>query len=237
MRSQKTSFFDKLNALLDGKNNKNNNAAPQSPHPPQSSARTAQNTLTPPPPPPPPPEENPAIADLNAQVKKLAKTQFKTNALQESQLAQQQEALTALKQSLQTQLEDARIQQQQAVEAAQLELLTAMLPALDGLDAAFENGKKQLFHLRLSPQSKKAFIAWLDGVRLARIRLLDTLAAYNVSPIPTIGKPFNPHLHVVAATRRVADLPGGVIVAEDRRGYIAKDKVLRFSEVVVTQSE
>ncbi len=235
MTQEKLSLLDKLNAFLGGKNN--NNTAPTLPHTPHNGAHTVQNTLNAAPSTPPPPKENPAISNLSAQVKKLAKTQFKTNALQESQLAQQQEALTALQQSLQTQLENARVQQQQAVESAQMELLTAMLPTLDGLDAAFENGKKQLFRLRLSPQSRKAFIAWLDGVRLARIRLLDALAAHNVSPIPTTGKPFNPHLHVVVATRRVSDLPNGIIIAEDRRGYIAGDKVLRFSEVVVAQSK
>jgi molecular chaperone GrpE len=225
---QKTSWLNKLNALLSG--GKNTPSAPDAAAK-NGASRSQPASPAPPEPSPPPASASPAeetLADLGAQIKKLAKTQFKANTLQEKQLAQQQETLQTLQQTLQT-------QQQQAAQNAQTERLKALLPTLDGLDAAFENGKKQVLRLRLAPQSKKAFIAWLDGVRLARLRLLDTLAAHNVTPIPAIGQPFDPHRHVVVATKTHPSLPEGTIIAEDRRGYMLDDKVLRFAEVVVVK--
>jgi molecular chaperone GrpE len=219
---QKTSWLNKLSALFGGKKAPPPAAAKNGASRPQPASPASVK------PPPAPAAAAETPADLSAQIKKLAKTQFKANTLQEKQLAQQQQTLQSLQQSLQA-------QQQQVAQNAQTDLLKALLPTLDGLDAAFESGKKQVLRLHLNPQHKKAFIAWLDGVRLARIRLLDTLAAHNVTPIPTVGQPFDPHRHVVVATKAHPSLPEGTIIAEDRRGYMLNDKVLRFAEVVVVK--
>ena len=135
-----------------------------------------------------------SLADLTDQVRKLAKTQFKTNTLQESQLAQQEETLATLRDTVtqrDNHLTDLSQQQDQALEAAQLDWLKQLLPVLDGLDAAFDTGRRQVLQLPMNPEVRKAIIAWLDGIRLARMRLLDLLAAYNVAPIPAVGQPFN----------------------------------------------
>ena len=86
-------------------------------------------------------------------------------------------------------------------------------------------------------ESRQAVIAWLDGIRLARMRLLDVLKSYDVTPIPTLGQPFDPHHHVAVATDSSGRAPDGTIISEDQRGYTTPDKVLRFAEVVVAQSK
>jgi molecular chaperone GrpE len=83
--------------------------------------------------------------------------------------------------------------------------------------------------------TRRAMIAWLDGVRLARMRLLDVLKVYHVTPIPTLGQAFDPHRHVAVATDTSGQAPDGTILSEDRRGYTTPDKVLRFAEVVVAR--
>jgi molecular chaperone GrpE len=181
---------------------------------------------------PPTPAGEPAD-DLADQVRKLAKTQFKTNTLQE-------ETLTNLQKTLERQdkqLTDMTQQRQQAVEAAQEELIKTLLPVLDGLDAAFNSGRRQVLKQPMPAETRQAIIAWLDGVRLARIRLLDSLKAYNVTPIPTVGESFDPHRHVAVATDTTGQTADGIIVAEDRRGYATPAKVLRFAEVVVARSK
>ncbi len=198
---------------------------------------------------PPPAEPSPAesgplpaeatVAELVEQVRKLGKAQFKTNTLQESQLAQQQAALESLQKSVAQQEElmaNLTRQREQAVQAAQLELLKSLLPILDSLDAAFESGRRQVLRLAMSVEARRVFVAWLDGLRLARLRLLDLLAAYQVTPIPTIGHPFDPHRHVAVATDSSGRAPDGVIVGEDRRGYATPTQVLRFAEVVVARA-
>jgi molecular chaperone GrpE len=172
------------------------------------------------------------LAELNDQVRKLAKTQFKANTLQETQLAQQQKSL----EQHQQELAELTRQHQQAVEQAQLEVLKTLLPVIDSLENAFDVGRRQVLKLAMPEETRRAIIGWLDGIRLARLRLLDILKSYEVTPIPTVGQPFDPNRHVAVATDTTGRVADGLIVNEDRRGYATPDKVLRFAEVVVARS-
>jgi molecular chaperone GrpE len=179
--------------------------------------------------------EPPPVMELSEQVRKLAKTQFKANALQETHMAQQQETIAALQKSLEQQEKQQAERQQQAIEQAQLEMLTSLLPVIDSLDAAFETGRRMALKLPMPAETRRAVVAWLDGIRLARLRLLDLLKNYNVTPIPTVGHPFDPNRHVAVATDTTGRAADGLIVSEDRRGYAAANKVLRYAEVVVSR--
>jgi molecular chaperone GrpE len=181
-----------------------------------------------------------SLADnLTAQVRKLAKTQFKANTLQESQFAQQQETLTSLQHAIdqhEKTVGELAKQHEQAVAAAQLDLLKSILPALDSLDAAFGSGRRQVLQLPMSREVRQAVIAWLDGIRLARMRLLDLLAAHDIYPIQTVGQSFDPYYHIAVATDTTGRAPNGIIISEDRPGYASSTKVLREAEVVVSRS-
>jgi molecular chaperone GrpE len=180
-----------------------------------------------------------AAEDLAEQVRKLAKAQFKANTLQEAQLAQQKETLAGLQKTIEQQgqqLAELRQQQQRVAEQAQMDLLTHLLPVLDSLDAAFISGRRQVLKLAMPAETQRAVIGWLDGIRLARVRLLDLLQSYHVSPIQTVGERFDPNRHVAVATDTTGRAPEGIIVGEDRRGYTTPDKVLRYAEVVVAKS-
>lgn len=179
------------------------------------------------------------LEDLNQQIRKLAKTQYKANTLQESQLAQHAEAIGSLQKIIdrqEKQLNELATQHQQALETTRLDLLKDILPILDSLDAAFNTGRRQVLQLPITPQVRKPIIAWLDGVRLTRGRLLDLLTAHNIKPISTVGQPFNPHCHVAVSTDTTGRFPDGTIVSEELRGYTTPDKILRFAEVVVARS-
>jgi molecular chaperone GrpE len=182
-----------------------------------------------------PAAEGAGVTELAEQVRKLAKTQFKANTLQEGQLAQQQETLTALQKAVEQHEQKSGEAVQQAIAATQLELFKSLLPVLDSLDAAFDTGRKQVLKLSMPGDTRQAIVAWLDGIRLARLRLLDVLKSYEVTPIPTLGQPFDPNRHVAVATDTSGRAAEGIIVAEDRRGYTTPDKVLRYAEVVVAR--
>lgn len=189
-----------------------------------------------------PPEMSSAsgLAELQEQVQKLAKTQFKANSLQETQQAQWQTTLESWQKTLTQQeqaMAEAAKQREQAAEAARLEALKRVLPALDSLDAAFNSGRRQVLQLSMNPETRQAVIAWLDGLRLARLRLLDALAAGNIRPILTVGQPFDPHYHLAVATDASGRAPDGIIVSEDRPGYASPTKVLREAEVVVARAK
>jgi len=138
------------------------------------------------------------------------------------------------------------------VAAAQRDILEAILPALDGIEHAMASGKRYLQTRDLaarradltpqqavlvSPADRAMLSGWLDGLNLVRERLLLILETNSVTPIPSVGQPFDPYLHVAVGTS--AQLPAGMIaaanliVAEERRGYYTPAGVIRFADVIV----
>jgi molecular chaperone GrpE (heat shock protein) len=181
---------------------------------------------------------------LNLEVRKLGREQFKANVLAEKQADQWQEALAAVRetQAQHTQLLDTLSAEQAA--AARYDLLQAIIPALDGLESALASGREYLAQPEEpDPPSTGAghrserdvLAAWLDGLRFVRERLLAVLEAGGVTPIPTVGQPFDPYVHVAIDTTPEGEGTPGTIVAEERRGYRSPAGVLRFAEVIVYQ--
>lgn len=189
-----------------------------------------------------------ALEELKGEVRKLGKAQFKANAMVEDQSARWEQAIAGV-QTVQEQ--QARLGQkvaQDRVAARERELLEPFLPALDGLESAITSGHRYL-EIRdraasasnitpaqavlVSPADRAVLAGWLDGLRLVRERLLAILEAGGVTPIPTVGHPFDPYLHVAVGTTTEGEGPAGTIVAEERRGYHCPSGVLRYAEVIV----
>lgn len=179
---------------------------------------------------------------LNLEVRKLGREQFKANVLAEKQAGQWQETLAAVREA---QAQHARLLDTLSAEqaaAARYDLLQAIIPALDGLESALASGREYLARPEEpDPPSTGAdhrserdvLAAWLDGLRFVRERLLAVLEAGGVTPIPTVGQPFDPYLHVAIDTTPEGEGTPGTIVAEERRGYRSPAGVLRFAEVIV----
>jgi molecular chaperone GrpE len=178
------------------------------------------------------------LGQLGEQLSKLGKVQFKANTLLEAQVEQTQETLAALQKTIARQddlITALSKHQQEAVQAARSDLILAMLPALDGLEAALESGRRQIEQFGGTEEARATLAAWLDGLRLVRDRMLDVLTQAEVQPIPAVGHPFDPHLHVAVGVDTSGRAPAGIIVAEDRRGYRLPAGVLRYAEVVVSR--
>jgi molecular chaperone GrpE (heat shock protein) len=192
------------------------------------------------------------LANLEQEMRKLGKTQFKANLLAEEQAAHWEKALAYIQS---TQEQNAHLLQQWSEERdmlARRDLLVTLLPVLDGLENAMASGQRYLQTRDLaakkgdlspgqavlvSPADRAMLAVWLDGLRLVHERLIEILKAGRVTPIPAVGHPFDPHLHVAVGVTDKAP-PGivpvpGTIVAEERRGYQAPDSVLRFADVIV----
>ena len=193
-----------------------------------------------------------AVAALEKQIGRAGREQLKANALAEDQGARLAEALDALRAA------DARREADHAAAraAARLEVVRAILPALDGLDAARCSGQQllarpvevapapgflaRLFAAPAPPAPDVALrddlAAWLTGLDFVRARLLAVLEAEGVRPMEAAGRPFDPHRHV--ALEVVAPdtaHPPGTVVAELRHGYLVGDRPLRHAEVVVSR--
>jgi len=189
---------------------------------------------------------------LSEEVRKLGKAQFKANLLAEQQASQWERTVAAVEE---TQAQHAQLLEAASAEgiaAARQELLEAIMPALDGLENAIASGQSYLDkrdkasafpglspaqQALVSPMDRRMLAAWLDGLRLVRERLLAVLEVGQVAPIPTVGHPFDPYLHVAVGTTSEGDGAPGMIVAEERRGYRSPAGVLRYAEVIVYRQE
>lgn len=201
------------------------------------------------------------LAGLNDQLQKLNRGFFKANALAETQSKRTESALDTLAEAVvqhQTDLLLIQQQVQQQVRESRLEVVKSMLPVLDGIEQALASGRDYLERSALPAIAPPRFAdrvayalgrktpparhdpeplqAWLDGLSLVRQRLLDILAGEGVRPIPALGNPFDPYKHVAVALADAALYPAaeaGAVVEEQRRGYAAGQRVIRFAEVVV----
>jgi molecular chaperone GrpE len=174
------------------------------------------------------------LAALEKQLGKLGREQYKANTLAEAQA----ERLAATLETLQDMLSRQEAARDEAVRKARLDILEALLPILDGLEAGLKSGGRHAYRLHQQGSPEAATLtAWLDGQRLLRDRLLALLEAEGIRPIPAAGQPFDPYRHVAVGTAKDDSLPEGQIVAEEQRGYAASDRVLRYARVVVVRNK
>jgi molecular chaperone GrpE len=154
-----------------------------------------------------------AIAELKGAIQKLARTQFRANAVAESDRK-------GIKQAL-----------QQVVALSmhpQEEILQELLVVVDGL----EEGIRTVDQLNREDELSGA---WAEGFRIVHERLLRILKNWDVVPIESVGQPFAPHRHRAVDTTHTAEVAENIVVEEQRRGYLSGDEVLRYAEVVVAR--
>jgi molecular chaperone GrpE len=108
-----------------------------------------------------------------------------------------------------------------ARERAQGHLLTEMLPVLDNLERALDAAEHH-------DEGKV-----LGGVRMVRDLFVDLLRRSGVEEIPTVGAPFDPHVHEALVMQPSAQ-EEGTITAVLERGYKQGDRVLRPARVAVS---
>jgi molecular chaperone GrpE len=174
------------------------------------------------------------LAALEKQLGKLGREQYKANTLAEAQAGRLETTLEALQAALERQ----ELAQEEAVRKARLDILAALLPVLDGLEAGLKSGGRHAYRLHRQGSPEAATLtAWLDGQRLLRDRLLAILEAEGIRPLPAVGQPFDPYRHVAVGTVRDESLPEGQIAAEEQRGYAAGDHIVRYAQVVVVRNK
>jgi molecular chaperone GrpE (heat shock protein) len=201
-----------------------------------------------------------AVERLDKQLARVGREQYKTNTLYETQQKAVEATLEPLRESI-ARHEQERTQWReraaQADEQGRLEVIRRLFPVLDGLEEALNAGQRLLTTLKAAPAppsfwerlnparraapadagAAEAISAWLEGLTFVRERALATLATDKVVPIRTEGCAFDPHLHVaVEAIPATNGFAPGIIVREQRRGYLRGDAVLRYAEVVVARA-
>lgn len=111
-------------------------------------------------------------------------------------------------------------QANQRVRAAE-KVLSKLLPVADDFDRA----------LRSVPDEIRAH-PWVEGIRLVERKLWSVLENEGVTPMDSVGQPFDPSRHEAIMVDETASATD-TVVEEYQRGYFLHDSVLRPAMVKV----
>jgi molecular chaperone GrpE len=101
-------------------------------------------------------------------------------------------------------------------------LILPLLDVVDGFDRA-------LAHATEVPAGI------LQGFHAIHRNLLDVLRGQGVTPLASLGQPFDPALHEAVGAEAGSEYPTGTVVGEVRRGYRFRGDLLRPAQVRVAQ--
>ena len=110
-------------------------------------------------------------------------------------------------------------------------ILEGMIPVLDSLEAAIKSTTEQ----GETNDPSQTFTTFNEGVQLVYKQLLDALKIHGLTPIEAVGETFDPNQHEALLVTASDDVPEGKVIEEFRRGYMLHTRVLRASQVVVSQ--
>ncbi len=111
-----------------------------------------------------------------------------------------------------------------AFKYAEENFLKELLPSVDNLERAIEQGRKADNNDEL-----------LQGVELTFKGLVATLEKFEVTPLQSLGQPFDPNIHEALAMDHSDEVAENHILVEFEKGYQYKDKLLRPAKVVVSK--
>lgn len=97
--------------------------------------------------------------------------------------------------------------------------LTELLGTVDNLERALKQ--------------ESADKSFYEGVSMIYKQLMSTLEKLNVTPITAVGEVFNPDYHNAVLHINDDSLEENIVVEELQKGYLYKEKVIRYSMVKV----
>ncbi|WP_019119957.1 nucleotide exchange factor GrpE [Brevibacillus massiliensis] len=115
-----------------------------------------------------------------------------------------------------------RKEQEDLAKYASMNLVEAMLPTLDNFERALSVDKESLTVDTL-----------LEGVNMIYRQMVQLLEKEGLSPIESVGKPFDLNVHQAVMQVEDPEFESGVVVEELQKGYLFKDRVIRPAMVKV----
>jgi molecular chaperone GrpE len=104
------------------------------------------------------------------------------------------------------------------------DLIKGILPFIDNLERAVNHSEKT-----------KDFQSLVEGIKLTVQQLLNTLNKFGVSPIESLGKPFNPTVHQAMLLVETDQHEPNQVVEEFQKGYLLNERLLRPATVSVSK--
>lgn len=139
---------------------------------------------------------------------------------------------TRLGEELERQQQEAQQQQREAERALLLELLELR----DRLQAGHDQARRYRPGFLARRGGADTFVTGMaDGSAMNLARLDDILTRRGVSPLSSVGRPFDPHTMHASDVVREAGREEGEVISELRTGYLHHDRLLRSAEVIVNK--
>lgn len=110
-------------------------------------------------------------------------------------------------------------------------ILRDLLPTVDNLERALETANNQA---GAQGDAESRLKGLLEGVELTRKSLMATLERFGVTPVESLGHPFNPNEQEAMSMEASTEAPANQVIREFARGYRFKDRMLRPAMVVVS---
>jgi molecular chaperone GrpE len=117
-------------------------------------------------------------------------------------------------------------EQDNALKYAEEYILRDLLPTIDNLERALEQGRKT-----------DDVNALLAGVEMVLQGLTASLEKFGLKAINGVGEPFDPNFHEALAMEASKEVPENRILVEFEKGYLYKERLLRAAKVVVSKGD
>ena len=101
-------------------------------------------------------------------------------------------------------------------------ILKDLLPIIDNLERAVRAAKEN-----------PAGNALIQGIELTLKQFSEMLTKFGVTPVPSIGEPFDPAYHQAVTKLESATSPENTVVEEYQKGYRLHERILRAAMVAV----
>jgi molecular chaperone GrpE len=106
-----------------------------------------------------------------------------------------------------------------------------LLPVMDNLRRAHEAESS------MGATESQEFRNFLHGVELISKQLNGVLENLGIEQVPTVGRPFDPHVHEAIATEQTDEFEPDTVMQEIVRGYRLGEKLLRPAMVKVATNK
>jgi molecular chaperone GrpE len=110
------------------------------------------------------------------------------------------------------------------VKFANEDLIKSILPFVDNLERALNHSEKT-----------EDIQSLIEGIKLTIQQFLKILNKFGVSPIESLGKPFDPTMHEAMLVVETDQHEPNQVVEEFQKGYLLNDRLLRAATVSVSK--
>jgi molecular chaperone GrpE len=103
-------------------------------------------------------------------------------------------------------------------------LIKELLPVVDNLELALEHGRQL-----------EAPASFMEGIEMVHQGFLKALERFGVTPLMSVGQPFDPAFHNAVMQEENPEVPDSSIIKELQKGYLMHQRLLRPAMVVVAR--